>query len=256
MADVGADSTPEPVPEEPQRVQLQKYLAACGVASRREAERMIAEGRVCVNGVPATPGAAVNPDGDEVTVDGEALERDRKLYLALYKPAGVLSTTEATPGQRTLLDCLGEVEARVFPVGRLDKEAEGLMLMTNDGELAFRLTLPECDIERVYIVRVEGVMADEAVAALKAGVLVDDAVATAKVTVLDAGLRTTLVRMALFEDKKRKVRPMCMAVGHPVCEMRRVAMGGVHLEDLKSGEWRYLTNEEVGELRALAGLGK
>lgn len=236
-------------------IRLQKFLAECGIASRREAEKLITAGRVKVNGQPATLGDSIDAEHDKVTFDERPVERNGKVYLILNKPQGVITSARDTHGRKTVLDCLHGVHARVFPVGRLDLDVEGALILTNDGELAYRLTHPQFQIEKVYLVWVEGVMSAETAILLEQGVKLDDGfTAPASVVILHLGKHTTLIRLVLREGKKREAKRMCAAVGHRVRELQRISIGNIRVKGLKPGEWRYLNDTEIAGLRRLTGL--
>lgn len=236
-------------------IRLQKFLAECGIASRREAEKLVAAGRVHVNGALAKVGDSINPATDEVQFDGKPVTADGKVYILLNKPRGVITSVKDTHDRKTVLDCLNGISARVFPVGRLDLDVEGVLMLTNDGELAFRLTHPQFQVEKVYLAWVEGVMTTDTAVRLEEGVQLEDGVtAPASVVILHFGKRTTLIRLVLREGKKREVKRMCAAVGHPVRELQRISIGNVRGKGLKPGEWRYLNESEINGLRSLVGL--
>ena len=238
-------------------VRLQKYLAECGVASRRASEALIAAGRVTVNGAPAVIGQSVEPGTDRVAVDGRELgaEADDKVYLVLNKPRNVVTTARDTHGRRTVLDCVHSTDSRVFPVGRLDYDTEGVLLLTNDGELAYRLIHPKFGIEKEYLAWVRGKMDAAAVARLEQGVVLEDGpTAPAKVGVVDTRPGASLVRLVIHEGRKREVKRMCDAVGHPVLSLRRITFAGIEVNGMRPGEWRNLTPAEVAALKALVGL--
>lgn len=236
-------------------MRLQKYLAACGVAPRREAEGFIASGRVAVNGVPAHVGDSVDPERDVVFFDGRPMRLDEKVYVVLNKPRGVVSTAKDTHSRKTVLDCLTGVGARVFPVGRLDMDVEGVLLLTNDGELAHRIMHPSYEVEKLYMAWVTGKVTPETVARIEKGVELEDGkTSPAKTTILEADEGASLIRLTLHEGHKREVKRLCAAVGHPVRALRRIAVGGVRANGLRPGEWRYLSAHEIGFLRKLTGL--
>jgi len=230
---------------------LQKALARAGVASRRNCEILIAEGRVRVNGVVAGTGARVDPDADVIEVDGAvvATKADLVHYL-LHKPAGVVTTARDTHGRPTVVE-LVPPEPRVFPVGRLDAETEGLLLLTNDGELAHRLTHPSRGVEKEYLVEVVGSPSRGALRALREGVELEDGrTAPAKASAVAPGV----LRLVIHEGRNRQVRRMCEAIGHPVTRLVRTRIGPLTDTRLAPGEWRQLTPEEVAALaRAAAG---
>jgi 23S rRNA pseudouridine2605 synthase len=230
---------------------LQKVLAAAGVASRRVCEVLIMEGRVTVNGTVAGVGTRVDPDVDVLEVDGAlvATRADLVHYL-LHKPAGVVSTAKDTHGRPTVVD-LVPAEPRVFPVGRLDADTEGLLLLTNDGELANRLTHPSHGVEKEYLVEVTGAPSRGALRRLREGVDLDDGrTAPAKASAVAPGV----LRIVIHEGRNRQVRRMCEAIGHPVTRLVRTRIGTLTDTRLGPGEWRRLAPEEVAALaRAAAG---
>ncbi|WP_329885876.1 pseudouridine synthase [Pseudoramibacter faecis] len=237
-------------------MRLQKYMAQCGVASRRRSEAIIAAGRVRVNGVVIdTLGQQVRP-GDTVLVDGKPIAPETKVYLLLNKPRGVVTTSEDAHAERKILDLVA-ADARLYAIGRLDKDTEGLLILTNDGDLTFRLTHPSYHLGKVYEAVVKGRVTAPALAALREGVAIplDDAgtktyrTQPAEVTVLQHKRGSTRLSIALHEGKKRQIRKMCAAVGHPVVALRRTAIGDIADDTLKPGEWRHLRPDEVAKLR-------
>ena len=233
---------------------LQKVMARAGVASRRKSEELIRQGRVAVNGrVVRELGTRVDPARDVITVDGEPLRlRAQHTYILLHKPPGVITTVHDPWGRPTVLD-LVQTEARVFPVGRLDANSEGLVLLTDDGELAYRLTHPRFEHEKEYHVLVAGRPTRRTLERLRRGVRLEDGVtAPAKVEVLRRAGRNTWLRIVLHEGRKRQIRRMAEAVGHPVRRLIRVRIGPLRLGNLAPGEWRHLTRREVEALREVA----
>lgn len=236
-------------------VRLQKYLAECGVASRRAAEKLIEDGRVTVNAGIAHVGQTIDPESDAIRVDGNPVRTSDKVYVVLNKPEGTVTTAKDTHGRPTVLDLLEGVRARVFPVGRLDMDVEGVLLLTNDGELAYHLAHPKYEVEKTYLVWVNGHMTADVATRLENGVELDDGLtAPARARILNAGLESTLVRLHLHEGRKREVKRMCEAVGYPVRTLHRIAFGNIVDKGLRPGEWRYLDDGEVAGLRRLAGL--
>lgn len=228
-------------------VRLQKALAQAGVASRRAAEELIRQGRVTVNGRVVTElGTKVVPGRDTVAVDGRPLRGPEKLvYLALNKPAGYVSTAFDPQGRPTVLD-LVPADVRLFPVGRLDADSEGLLLLTNDGEFAFRVTHPRHALDKEYRVLVEGRPSPEALNALRRGVLIEGQLtAPAEVALLGYDDGNALLRVVIREGRKRQVRRMLLAVGHRVLRLRRVRIGGIELGELPVGRYRRLTRNEI-----------
>ncbi len=238
--------------ERPDGERLQKVLARTGLGSRRACEALIEDGRVLVNGRAATLGARAGPD-DEITVDGAVISTkvDGVTYL-LNKPTGVVTTASDTHGRQTVVE-LVPPEPRVFPVGRLDLETEGLLLLTNDGGLAHRLTHPSFGVEKEYLVHVEGQPGRASLRALREGVDLEDGItAPAKVSVLSPGL----LRLTIHEGRNRQVRRMCEAIGHPVRRLARSRIGPMSDPNLGPGEWRVVTADELLALqRAVAPAG-
>ena len=237
-------------------MRLCKYLALAGVASRRQAEQIIAAGRVEVNGsVIDIPQHRVGPD-DCVTIDGRKLERtEEKYYFLLDKPAGYLSTVSDPQGRRTVLDLIGDIPARLYPVGRLDLDTSGVLLLTNDGELAYRLTHPRFGVEKKYRVRVEGVPPDSALEQMARGMELEDGrTAPAKVKLLGRLPGGALLEIVLTEGRKRQVKRMCAAAGHPVVELHRTGFAFLTTARLGGGKHRRLSAAEVRRLYRLVGL--
>lgn len=231
-------------------VRLQKVLSAAGVGSRRACEEMIADGRVTVDGQVATLGDRVDPATAVIHVDGDRVIVDpRMTYLAFNKPRGVVSTMDDERGRAALADFLGRVDQRVFHVGRLDADSEGLLLLTNDGELAHRLTHPSFGVPKTYLCQVRGPVPRAVGRALLAGVNLKDGVAKAdRFRVIDTVGRSALVEIVLHEGRKHIVRRMLAEVGRPVQRLIRTAVGPVKLGNLRPGQLRRLTRYEVAAL--------
>lgn len=240
-------------------VRLQKLLSMAGVASRRAAEELIIEGRVAVNGeVVRTLGSKADPAADEVKVDGRRLRFDtRPRYIVLNKPKGYVTTRKDPEGRKTIMDLLTGVREYVYPVGRLDYDSEGLLLLTSDGELAARLMHPRHGVERVYEAIVVGAPDEAAIAKLRRGLFLDGE-RTAPAEVRRGGVvgkgrqQTTKLTITLREGRNRQVRRMCAQIGHTVRKLARVRMGPIKLGDLRPGRWRDLTAVEVEKLKAAA----
>ena len=235
---------------------LQKVIAAAGVASRRAAEQMIDEGRVAVDGtVVRVQGMRVDPARARIEVDGERINVDpRHVYFVLNKPAGVVTTANDPRGRPTVLE-LVRTHRRVVPVGRLDANTLGLVLLTDHGELVHRLTHPRFQVPRVYAAEVKGTMSREAATALKEGIRLEDGVARAKsVKIRRRAASRSIIEITMTEGRKHEVRRMLDAVGFPVIDLVRIAYGPVTLGPLPAGKSRRLTAEEVGKLLAAAGL--
>jgi 23S rRNA pseudouridine2605 synthase len=230
---------------------LQKIIAQTGMASRREAERWIREGRVRVNGEVITAlGTKVDLSKEHVAVDGHVIQREeKKYYYAFHKPRNVL-VARSDPRKRPLIyDYLKQVRCLVHPVGRLDFDSEGLLLLTNDGPIIHRLTHPSSQTPKVYHVKVKGDVDHKRREDLLAGVVLDDGLAAARaVRVLKKNPHNTWLEIILTEGRNRQVRRMCEAIGNPALRLKRVAIGKIALDNLKVGEWRSLTKSEIKAL--------
>jgi 23S rRNA pseudouridine2605 synthase len=238
-------------------LRLQKVLSQAGIASRRAAEKLIAEGRVMVNGKTVTEmGVKVDPAASEIKVDGRRIKAaERHRYILLYKPPGVVTTRSDPQRRRTVIELLSGVREYVYPVGRLDYDTEGLLLLTNDGELAAQLTHPRHGVERTYEAKVSGMPDEEALERLRTGIPLDGhRTLPADVVLVNKGRRDRygIVRMTIREGRNRQVRRMLEAVGHPVTELTRTRFGPVTERRLKPGQWRELTADEVRTLKGLA----
>jgi 23S rRNA pseudouridine2605 synthase len=226
-------------------VRLNTYLARAGVASRRGADELIRAGRVRVNGEVAGLATFVEPD-DVVELDGRRLDPEPLAYVLLNKPAGVVTTARDPHGRPTVVGLVGH-ERRVVPVGRLDADTTGALLLTNDGPLAHRLAHPRYEVDKVYEAEVEGEASDEALRRLAEGVELDDG-RTAPARVRRLG--PSRIELTIHEGRKHQVKRMCEAVGHPVRRLHRSSYAGLRVDELEPGEWRELTAEEVTALRA------
>lgn len=227
-------------------MRLQKYLASCGVASRRAAEKMIADGRVSVNGEIVSAMGTMVQEGQTVCVDGKlVLPEDEKHYVLYHKPAGEVTTASDPEGRATVLDKFKAFPVRLYPVGRLDYDSEGLLLLTNDGDLTERMLHPSCEVEKVYLARVSHQVTEAEARRLEGGVLVDGRrTSKAKVKVLAVKPLYTDMLITIHEGRNRQVRKMVEAVGHQVVLLRRIRFGPLKLGDLPRGMWRELTEEE------------
>ncbi|GMR12034.1 MAG: pseudouridine synthase [Gemmatimonadota bacterium] len=235
-------------------MRLQKFLSRAGVASRRQAETLIEGGRIRVNGEVVTVlGTQVDPTRDRVVFDGRHVELKAPRFIALNKPPGVLTTERDARGRQTIYDVLpGDIGGLRY-VGRLDLYTEGLLLLTNDGDVASRLLHPRTGVEREYEATVKGAVTPDTLTRLTAGVTLDDGPARAqRASVLEQRERSTRLTLVLAEGRKREVRRMLSAVGHEVMALRRVRFGPIELAGLARGEWRELTKDEVRALRTIA----
>ncbi|MGE5405340.1 MAG: pseudouridine synthase, partial [Candidatus Saccharibacteria bacterium] len=231
-------------------MRLARAIALGGVTSRRKAEDLIIRGLVSVNGILVNDVATeVDPDQDTIEVEGRVINREQNVYLMLHKPAGYISSVKDTHGRPTVLELLKGVDARVFPVGRLDYDTEGLILLTNDGEFANLMMHPRYEIIRVYHAQVNGTPAAEKLQQLAQGVMIDgEMTAPAQVRLLKSEGGRAWVELKIHEGRKRQVRKMLAAVGHRVVKLKRVKLGFLELGSLRPGEFRFLTAREVKEL--------
>ena len=239
------------------QIRLNKFLAQAGVASRREVDKMIAEGRIKVNGqVVQVLGYKIDDEKDRVEVEGRGVEREEGLiYLMLNKPPGYLVTLKDNFQRPTIQQLLPSLRKRVFPVGRLDYDSSGLLLMMNDGELAYRLTHPRFKVPKAYLVKVKGEPDPSEVTRLEKGIFLDGKkTAPAKIAQIRGDPKKSLFKIEIYEGRKREVKRMFQAIGHKVLQLQRTNFGGLKLGSLKAGKWRYLTRKEIDTLKKLAAL--
>lgn len=232
---------------------LQKVLAHAGIASRRASEDLILAGRVEVNGkIVRTLGVKVDPVVDRIRVDGKPIKTvSGKVYYLLHKPTGVISSCHDPQGRTTVMDLLQGVKERVYPVGRLDYDSEGLVFLTNDGDTALVFSHPRYQVRKSYLVQVEGSPSQKALKRLCQGIKLSDGwTAPAKAKLVDKLADTTLIVLEIHEGKNRQIRRMCDAIGYPVVSLKRFKMGPLDLEGLGRGEYRQLTPREVRDLLA------
>ncbi len=232
---------------------LQKFMARCGIASRREAENIILAGRVKVNKKIVTElGTKVDMDNDKVFLDGELIRPEKKLYyIMLNKPKGYVTTAKDEFDRKTVMELVADINARLYPVGRLDYDSEGLLLLTNDGDFAYRMTHPTQHIPKKYHAIVSGTPDVGHVMKLRNGVEIDGYVTKpARVDIAETRENTTQLNITISEGKNRQIRKMCEAIGFPVIKLKRVSIGNVHLGNLPKGKWRHLSE---GELAILNG---
>jgi len=232
-------------------MRLQKFMADCGVASRRACEQLILEGRVSVNGITVTQLGTQVEETDTVIFDGERLRVPSKKYIMLYKPDKVVSTASDPEGRTTVLD-LVDAKCRLYPVGRLDYHTEGLILLVNDGDAAYHLTHPKFEIEKEYMCTIADSITRNEVLKLQAGVIIDgEKTSPAKVNIVEVTQHTTTLSVTIHEGKNRQVRKMFEAINKKVLHLTRIRHGELVLSGLEPGQWRYLTREETNYIEDL-----
>jgi len=233
---------------------LQKYLARCGIASRRKSEEYITQGYVCVNGIRITQmGFSIDPELDKVTFKQKPVHPAKEfIYLMLNKPPGSITTTDDPENRDTVMDLIEGIDMRLFPVGRLDADSEGLLILTNDGALANRLTHPRYGVKRTYHVLVKGRMQESTVKRLEKGILLEDGITAPADVKIDALLGPeTKLTIRIAEGKKRQIRRMLEVVGHRVIRLVRIQYGPLYIGRLRSGEYRHLTAQEIKDLKKI-----
>ena len=239
-------------------MRLAKYLARAGVASRRRAEELIFEGRVAVNNERADKPQIQVTEADRITVDDKTIDGiEEKVYLLLNKPQGYISTAKDTHDRPTVIQLIDNKNTRLYPVGRLDADTSGVLLLTNDGELANRLMHPRYEVKKVYHVWIYGLPGNEALAKLKKGPVIEGEKRTpvsVRLLKKDTQKNTALLEITLSEGKKRQVKKVCQAIGHPVKKLIRVSFGGLGAGNLKEGSYRHLGTDEIAALYSLVNL--
>lgn len=233
---------------------LQKYIADCGIASRRKAEELIEKGLVKVNDKVITElGTKIDPLKDEVKYKGKVIKpENKKVYILLNKPEGYVTTARDQFNRPTVLDLVKDVKERVVPVGRLDYDTSGLLILTNDGDVVYKLTHPKSEVDKVYEAKLFGVPDSNTINLFKNGITIDGKkTQPAKIQLIKVDGRFSWCYITIHEGRNRQVRKMCQAARHPVSTLRRVAEGDIELGDLKKGEWRYLNDKEIRYLKGL-----
>lgn len=238
-------------------IRLNKYLAMCGVASRRKADELIQQGRVAVNDQVITQlGLKINPQRDKVTVDGKPVKQEETLlYIVLNKPKDYITTVKDEKGRKTVLD-LVKVKQRIFPIGRLDRNTTGVLLLTNDGELAYRLMHPKYKIEKAYKVEIDKPIKLEDIEKLKRGIMLDGRKTESCDVYILPNSENKELGITIHEGRYRQIRRMFERLGYKVRKLHRVSFGGITVGGMKRGEWRYLTEKEIRKLKRLVGLEK
>jgi pseudouridine synthase len=238
---------------------LHKVMAGAGVASRRRCEEMIAAGLVKVNGkVVTAAGVKVDPARDRIQVGGEVIDLSQtRQYILMYKPRGYITTLDDEKGRKKVTDLLKEGTGRVYPVGRLDYDSEGLLLLTNDGDLTYALTHPKHHIPKTYLVRVEGAPEAVKLKEMEKGLPLEDGLtAPARVRLKGQSEGNALLEITVYEGRKHQVKRMCEHIGHPAIRLKRIKFGDLRIDELKPGQYRNLTGDELRMLKEKVGLGK
>ena len=239
--------------EELELVRLNKYIADCGITSRRKADELILHNKIMVNKkLISEPGFKIDPTKDSVVVDGKEIKLEsKKVYIVLNKPVGYITTAKDEFGRKTVLDLI-ETEYRIYPVGRLDYDTSGLLILSNDGEFANRLMHPSFKIDKTYIAEVQGIVNKDELSKLRHGVIVDEVkTSPARVEIIKAGGNSSTLKIIIHEGRNRQIRKMFEAVGHKVKTLQRISLGNISLGKLKIGQWRNLSSHEVQYLKEL-----
>ncbi len=240
------------------KIRLQKYISECGIASRRKAEELIAAGKVKVNGKPASIGDKVDPKRDTVVVSGKKLVKSKKnTYIMLHKPRGFITTLSDEMGRKCVAQLVEDVGTRVYPVGRLDRDSEGLLLLTDDGEFANALTHPTHHVPKTYRVTIRPSINEEQITKLTTGIEIDGRMTMpSEVRVIEKKEGRVVLEIIIYEGRNRQIRKMCDALGLEVARLKRTQIGSIKLGMLKQGDWRNLTDEEVHKLTVAASLDR
>lgn len=235
-------------------MRLQKFMAQCGIASRRKSEDIIVNKRVKVNEILVTElGCKIDPLRDVVTVDGKRIKhREKSIYIIMNKPKGYVTTVSDEYNRKTVLDLVNDVKERVYPVGRLDYDTSGLLILTNDGELAYKLIHPKYEVVKTYIATVKGKPSEEELERFRSGLEVDGYITSeAEIEILNSINDKSVVKIQIHEGKNRQIRKMCEKIGHPVTSLKRIAIGELELGTLKKGCWRFLKDNEIEYLKKI-----
>lgn len=235
-------------------MRLQKYIAKCGIASRRSSEGIILQGRVSVNGkIIKELGTKINPEDDIVKVDNKTISLEsEQIYIVLNKPVGYITTAKDQFNRPTVIDLIKDVKERVFPVGRLDYDTSGLLILTNDGELTYKLTHPKHEINKTYIAKLKGNPTLDELLRFRNGLKIEDYITSKSfIDIIKKYDNSCLAKITIHEGKNRQIRKMCDAINHTVLSLKRIEMGNIKLNDIKIGSWRYMTNSEIQYLKSL-----
>ncbi|MFN8577374.1 MAG: pseudouridine synthase [Candidatus Sericytochromatia bacterium] len=234
-------------------IRLQKIISEAGIASRRKAEELILDGRVSVNNKTVSElGTKANPDKDIIKVNGKKIDTNKpKIYIALNKPFGIISSRKDEKDRETVVDLINTDEY-IYPIGRLDYDSSGLILLTNDGEITNNLIHPKYEVEKVYVVYIQGFIPDRALEKFEKGIRLEDGyTAPAKVEIIREENNLTILEVTIHEGKNRQIRRMFDALGYEVTKLKRIRIGNIKLDNLKAGEYRSLTNEEIKWIKSL-----
>lgn len=233
------------------KMRLQKYLAKCGVCSRRKAEELILNKRVKVNG-KLVENIILVDDNDIVEVDNKKVNiLDKKIYIALNKPTGIITSSDDQFSRKTVIDII-DIEERIFSVGRLDYDTSGLLILTNDGDLAYKMTHPSYEVEKTYVAKVKGIPSSEDLDKFRTGLKIEDYITSpAKIKIIKKGKDFSILEIVIHEGRNRQVRKMCSSIGHSVINLKREKIGKIELNNLVLGKWRYLKDEEVSYLKTI-----
>lgn len=237
-------------------MRINKYIASCGIASRRKAEELIIENRVKVNGkIINELSFQINEDKDKVEVDGKLIGLEEELvYIMLNKPEGYVTTVKDQFDRKSVIDLVKDLGARVYPIGRLDYETSGLLILTNDGDLTYKLTHPKHEVDKTYVATVKGIPSQSEITNFEKGLYIEDyKTSPAKIKIVKKNIEKNyaVCEIKIHEGRNRQVRKMCKAINHPVMNLRRKAMGKILLKDVEVGKYRYLTNDEINYLKKL-----
>ncbi len=230
-----------------EQMRLQKYLAQVGIASRRKAEELISEGVIKVNGNVVTEMGYKVTNRDVIEVNGKIITgKEKKVYVLLNKPVGYISTAKDQFGRPSVVELISGIKERLYPVGRLDYDTSGLIILTNDGEFTYKMTHPKHEIKKVYLAIIKGTPSQEEMKAFKNGLKIDDYITSkASIKIIESEGDKSWVEIVIHEGKNRQVRKMCEAIGHPVIKLKRTALGSLSLGDLSEGHWRILNKKEI-----------
>lgn len=230
---------------------LQKYMAHAGIASRRKSEELIQDGKVKVNGqVIRELGVKIDPSNDKIEVEGKCLKPEKKVYILLHKPVGYVTTLDDPQGRPIVTDLIKGVKERIYPVGRLDLDTSGLLILTNDGEMTYHLMHPKHETVKTYVALVKGIPTNALLQVFASGLELEDGMtAPAVVEILGKKGKNTTLKIQIHEGRNRQVRRMCQMIGHPVVKLKRISLGSLSLDKLPAGKWRFLKGNEIKQLK-------